>query len=204
MPSPDARTLSRSDLDPDPKRQLARWREDAATAFDPLVDTVALATATADGRPSARFVLVKDARGGLTFFTGYESRKAAELSANPHAALVFYWHTLGRQARIEGRVARASPEESDAYFDTRPSGARFSAAGSRQGEVVTSRVELEARVAALRRRFPDEDPPRPPDWGGYVLDAYAYEFWQHRDDRLHDRFRYRLVDGSWLVERLAP
>jgi pyridoxamine 5'-phosphate oxidase len=200
-----AQTLSRSNLDPDPMRQLARWRADAAAAFDPLLDAVALATATPDGHPSARFVLLKEAPGGrLAFFTDYESRKGAELSANPRAALLFYWHTLGRQVRIEGRVTTASPEESDGYFDTRPSGARLSAAASRQGEVVADRAELESRVATLRERFPDGDPPRPSHWGGYVLEADAYEFWQHRDDRLHDRFRYRLADGSWIVERLAP
>jgi pyridoxamine 5'-phosphate oxidase len=186
-------------------RQLAQWRADAIAASDPLVEAVALATSTPDGRPSARFVLLKESRSGaLAFFSGYESRKASELSANPRAALLFYWHTLGRQARIEGRVSTMPPDESDAYFDSRPPGARFSAAASMQGEVVSSRAELEARVAALRERFPGEDPPRPPHWGGYVLEPEAFEFWQHRDDRLHDRFRYRIADGAWVVERLAP
>jgi pyridoxamine 5'-phosphate oxidase len=150
-------------------------------------------------------VLVKqiDERG-LTFFTGYESRKGLELAANPYAALCFYWDALGRQVRVEGIVAAIAAADSDAYFRTRPYGARLSAAAARQGEVVASREELEARVAALRTRHAEDELPRPAHWGGYALRPEEYEFWQHRDDRLHDRFRYRSSDSGWVVERLAP
>jgi pyridoxamine 5'-phosphate oxidase len=202
---PTSRPLHSGDLDPDPARQLERWRAEAEAAGEPVVEAAALATATPDGRPSVRMVLVKSAdAGGLTFFSGYESRKGDELDANPRAALCFYWQRRGRQVRIEGAVERLPAAESDGYFATRPPGARFSAAASRQGEVVGGREELEARVDELRSRHPDEDVPRPTHWGGYRLVPDAYEFWQHRDDRLHDRFRYRHDGGRWVAERLAP
>lgn len=149
-------------------------------------------------------VLVKSAdEGGFTFFSGYESRKGRELADNPRAALCFYWHELGRQVRVEGWVERVSAEESDAYFAARPHGAQLSAAASRQSEVVGSREDLEAAVERLRTRYPD-DMPRPAHWGGYRLVPETYEFWQHRQDRLHDRFRYQSRDGAWVVERLSP
>jgi pyridoxamine 5'-phosphate oxidase len=164
-----------------------------------------LATAGPDGRPSLRMVLLKSAdEHGFTFFSGYQGRKGAELDANPHAALCFYWHKLGRQVRVEGTAARVAPPESDAYFATRPPGARLSAAASRQGEVVTNRAVLEARVAEIRSRYPAGNPPRPDHWGGYVLSPGMYEFWQHREDRLHDRFRYRRKGRTWIVDRLTP
>ena len=145
-------------------------------------------------------VLLKDADGrGLSFFTNYESRKGVELAENPRAALVIYWHVLGRQVRVEGTVERLPAAESDAYFESRPSGSRRSAAVSPQSAVIGSREELERAAAAL-----GDDVPRPPGWGGYLLVPSLWEFWQHRVDRLHDRFRYRRGEDGWVVERLAP
>jgi pyridoxamine 5'-phosphate oxidase len=194
--------LRRSDLDPDPLRQLERWRYAAAEAG---IDTslVVLATATAGGQPAARMVLVKGFDDGVfRFFTSYESRKAIELAENPRGALLFHWP--GRQVRIEGTVARLPAAESDAYFDTRPPGSRLSAAVSPQSRPVESRAGLEEAVERLRRQYPDGAVPRPPSWGGYRLDPHAYEFWQHDQHRMHDRFRYTSADGGWAVERLGP
>ena len=194
--------LRRSDLDPDPLAQFAAWFRAAGEAGVPVPEAMALATATADGAPSARMVLLKgfDERG-LVFFTSYGSRKGRELAANPRAALLFHWQPLGRQVRVEGAVSQVPAEESDAYFGSRPLGSRLSAIASDQSEPVAERAELEARVAALEG---DAEPPRPDDWGGYVLEPIAYEFWQHRDDRLHDRFRYEREAGGWRIERLQP
>jgi pyridoxamine 5'-phosphate oxidase len=196
--------LERADLDPDPVRQLARWLAEARAAGSGLAEAAALATASADGVPSVRMVLLKDATDhGLTFYTGYESRKGRELADNPHAALLLYWHELGRQARAEGSVERLSPEESDAYFRSRPLGSRLSAAVSPQSEVIESREVLERAAAELGERV-GEEVPRPESWGGYRLRPESWEFWQHRADRLHDRFRYRPEGGGWIIERLAP
>jgi pyridoxamine 5'-phosphate oxidase len=194
--------LRRSDLDPDPLRQLDRWRSAAAEAG---VDTsiVVLATAAAGGQPAARTVLVKGLDEGVfRFFTNYESRKAIELAENPLAALLFHWP--GRQVRIEGTVARLPADESDAYFDARPPGSRLSAAASPQSRPVESRAGLEAAVERLRERYPDGAVPRPENWGGYRLDPQVYEFWQHDRHRMHDRFRYTGADGGWAVSRLGP
>lgn len=140
---------------------------------------------------------------GFVFFTNYRSRKGRELAENPHAALLFHWAPLGRQVRVEGRVTRVLREESREYFETRAPGSRLSAAVSPQSEVVPSREELEQAVAALRARV-GSDVPLPADWGGYRVSPTSWEFWEHRDDRLHDRFRYRRGRGRWIVERLAP
>jgi pyridoxamine 5'-phosphate oxidase len=200
-----ARPFRQSDLDPDPLRQFGAWFDEARAAGIELTEASALATATRDGRPSVRMVLMKGFdEGGFVFYSGYESRKGRELAANPYAALCFYWHLLGRQVRIEGAVERVAEEESAAYFESRPLGSRLSATVSRQSEVVGSREELESAVEQLRARHGDEAIPLPSDWGGFRLAANLYEFWQHRDDRLHDRFRYRPVEGGWLIERLAP
>ncbi len=198
------RPLDLRDLDPDPIVQLRRWLAEARAAGSDLAEAAALATATRDGAPSARMVLLKDAApAGLAFYTGYESRKGLELAENPRAALVLYWHEPGRQVRVEGAVERLSPEESDAYFDSRPLGSRLSAAVSPQSRVVASREQLEAAAAELGRQS-GESVPRPETWGGYRLVPVEWEFWQHRLDRLHDRFRYRQVGGDWKIERLAP
>ncbi len=198
------RPLGQEDLDPDPVRQLQRWLADARSVGIELPEAAALATASADGAPSVRMVLVKQVRAeGLAFYTGYGSRKGRELAENPRAALVLYWHELGRQARVEGAVERVSEAESDAYFRSRPVGSRLSAAVSPQSEVVESREQLERAVAELGARA-GESVPRPESWGGFRLRPVEWEFWQHRLDRLHDRFRYRPGAGGWIVERLAP
>jgi pyridoxamine 5'-phosphate oxidase len=198
------RPLERTDLDVDPLRQLRAWLDEARAAGIELAEAMTLATASRDGVPSARMVLLKDAdERGLSFYSGYESRKGRDLDANPRAALVLYWHALGRQVRVEGTVERVPASESDAYFATRPPGSRLSAAASRQSEVVESRDELERAVEKLRARV-GEDVPRPPSWGGYRVRPELWEFWQHREDRLHDRFRYLRDADGWRIERLAP
>ena len=166
---------------------------------------MALATATPDGAPSVRMVLLKG-RGpdGFTFYTGYESRKGGELDANPRAALLFYWDPLGRQVRIEGKVGRVSPEETARYFGSRPRASRIAALASRQSTVLADRAELDARVAELERELEGRDVPVPPAWGGFRLAPATYEFWQHRENRLHDRFRYSRDGDGWTIERLSP
>ena len=198
--------LSETDLDPNPFRQFQVWFEQALAAGLPEPNAMTLATATPDGRPSARMVLIKGAdERGFVFFSNYESRKGRELDANPYAALVFYWAELERQIRIEGRVERVSPQESDAYFQSRPAGSRLGAWASRQSAVIAGRAELEGRLADLAAQHPGGDVPRPPHWGGYRVVPESIKFWQGRPSRLHDRLRYRLrEDGTWLVERLSP
>lgn len=169
-----------------------------------MPEAAALATATRDGRPSLRMVLVKafDERG-FSFHTNYGSRKGRELEQNPVAALLFHWHGLGRQVRVEGGVERGGGEDSDAYFRTRPLGGRLGAWASPQSEVIAGRAELDARLEDAHARFAD-DPPRPPFWGALLVRAETYEFWQHHEDRLHDRFRYRKEGERWAIDRLAP
>jgi pyridoxamine 5'-phosphate oxidase len=197
------RPLDEAELDPDPLRQFAAWFEEAGAAGMRAPEAMALATAAADGRPSVRMVLMKgfDERG-FVFFTGYESRKGAELAVNPRAALLFHWDPLGRQVRIEGPVERVSEAESDAYFASRPRGAQISASVSLQSRVVESRAALEALAAELEAR--GEALPRPPAWGGFRVAPETYEFWQHRANRLHDRLRYSSDGKAWKLERLAP
>jgi pyridoxamine 5'-phosphate oxidase len=198
--------LAESDLKPDPFGQFQDWYDVALAAQLHLADAMTLATATPDGRPSARMVLLRGAdERGFVFFTNYESRKAVELAANPYAALVFHWKELERQVRIEGTVTVVSAAESDDYFQTRPAGSRISASVSPQSRVVSSREELERRSEELWKKHPQADVPRPSFWGGYRVIPTVIEFWQGRPNRLHDRFRYsRLADGDWRIERLAP
>jgi pyridoxamine 5'-phosphate oxidase len=198
MTDPRARPFPRSELDDDPLRQFEKWRAEAGS------DAVALATATPDGAPSVRMVLLKNAdAGGFTFHTNYKSRKGRELESNPRAALLFYWHELGRQVRVEGSIERVGRDESETYFRTRPRGAQLAALASAQSEPVESREVLDARFAELERRHPDEVP-LPDAWGGYRLVPETYEFWQHRENRLHDRFRYSREGEGWTIERLSP
>jgi pyridoxamine 5'-phosphate oxidase len=196
--------LRRADLDPDPLRQFARWFDDAAATVG-VPEAMALATAGAEGAPSVRMVLMKrfDERG-LVFHTHYSSRKGRELAANPRAALLFHWSPQGRQVRVEGSVERLAPEESDAYFATRPPGAQIGAHASRQSEVLSGREELELRVAEVEQELARADLERPEWWGGFRVVPDAWEFWQHRDSRLHDRFRYTQRGDAWVIERLFP
>ncbi len=197
--------LIEADADASPFVQFRAWLADAIAAGVPEPNAMTLATCTADGLPSARVVLLKgfDERGAV-FFTNDHSRKGAELLNNPRAALVFFWPDLERQIRVEGTVEKAAPEEGDEYFQTRPRNSRLGAWASEQSAVIAGRAELEARHRELELRFPDEDVPRPPHWGGYRVTPSVFEFWQGRPSRLHDRLRYRLDGGQWIVERLSP
>ena len=191
--------LLETGAEPDPLRQFHKWFEEARAAGVRIPEAAALATAGPDGAPSVRMVLVKEAgEAGFLFYSGYESRKGRELAANPRAALLFHWDPLGRQVRVEGAVARISPADSDAYFATRPPGARAAARASRQSERIGSREELEEAAHDAG------DVGRPAHWGGYRLEPDGYEFWQHRDDRLHDRLLYERAGAGWRIVRLAP
>jgi pyridoxamine 5'-phosphate oxidase len=197
--------LNEATVEHDPIAQFAQWYDEACAVERPLPHAMALATATRSGNPSLRMVLLKSFDpSGFVFFTNYGSRKGRELVKNDRASLLFYWGTLERQVRIDGRIAKVSKRESDEYFGTRPRGSQLSAWASPQSEVVTERADLESRYAAAAEKYPDQVQ-RPPYWGGYRLVPAAIEFWQGREDRLHDRVRYRrLRGGRWRIERLAP
>ena len=190
----------------DPLALFDEWLGSALQSGIREPNAMTLATATPGGLPSARVVLLKgfDTRG-FTFYTNYASRKGQELAANPHAALCFWWGILERQIRIEGGVERLPPEESDAYYQSRPLGSRLGAHVSAQSSVIAGRDVLEARLAELEAQYADESPPRPDDWGGYLVVPATIEFWQGGPHRLHDRLRYtRQAGGDWLLERLSP
>jgi pyridoxamine 5'-phosphate oxidase len=198
-------SLGPEDLDADPLRQFRSWYTEAEAAGVAMPDAMALATATADGSPSVRMVLLKRAdEAGFGFHTHYESRKGLELAANPRAALLFHWQPLGRQVRVEGAVERSSGEESEAYFRTRPLGSRLAAWASPQSRPLADRAELERLYEEARARYAGGEVPLPPHWGGLRLAPDAYEFWQHGEDRLHDRVRYTRDGTGWRRERLAP
>jgi pyridoxamine 5'-phosphate oxidase len=205
-PEPEfAHPLRESDADPDPFGQFARWYTDAQEADLHAPEAAVVATATRDGAPSARMVLVKEhGPNGFVFYTNFGSRKAAELGTNPRAALLFHWDGLGRQVRIEGAVTRLSAEESAPYIRSRPRASQISALASPQSQVIASREQLEERVAELGARFAQGDPPLPESWGGFRLRPERFEFWQHREDRLHDRLLYTGAGEGWQLERLAP
>jgi len=188
-----------------PLDRVREWVDEAFAAGIADADTMALATASADGRPSVRFVLLKGIdEHGIRFFTNYRSRKGRELAANPRAAVTVHWQPLHRAVRMEGTVEQLTPEESDAYFASRPRGAQLGAIASDQGSPIGDHAELEHRLHELEQRFPDEVP-RPGHWGGYRLRPEVIEFWQGRANRLHDREHFLLQpDGSWRSERLSP
>jgi pyridoxamine 5'-phosphate oxidase len=221
--------LRRADLEADPIVQFGKWFDQAAGArasgrlrkfcirlykslllvggMEPMdANAMTLATTDDQGRPSARVVLLKGVdQRGFVFYTNYESRKGRELERNPQAALVFYWSDLERQICVAGSVARVSVEESDAYFNSRPRGSRIAAWASQQSEPVQDRAALEDRWRQFETKYPGQDVPRPPHWGGYLLKPDRLEFWQGRPNRLHDRFRYtRQPDGGWKIDRLSP
>jgi pyridoxamine 5'-phosphate oxidase len=192
------------DLHPDPIAQFRIWIVEAA-ASSSRPDAMTLATATADGRPSARIVLLRGAdERGFVFFTNRDSRKAGELSQNPWAALVFHWYELGRQVRVEGRVEEVAREESDAYWQTRPRASRIAASASPQSRPIGDRAELDRLYSGVAAKLGERDVPLPSFWGGYRVVPAVVEFWLHHDDRLHDRVRYVRDGSGWRRERLAP
>ncbi|MFI0417579.1 pyridoxamine 5'-phosphate oxidase [Spongiactinospora sp. 9N601] len=196
--------LLEADLAAEPVAQFATWFSDALDSGLPEPNAMVLATASAGGRPSARTVLLKGySTQGFVFYTNYESRKGRDLAENARACLLFPWHPIRRQVRVEGSVVRLSREETAAYFHSRPYGSRIGAWASRQSAVVASREDLDARYEELAARWP-EDPPVPDFWGGFRVVPQEVEFWQGQTDRMHDRLRYRRSGGGWVLERLAP
>ncbi len=201
----ESHSLSRKDMDSDPLVEFGRWLQRARDLE--LLDATAmtLATANAQGRPSARVVLLKHVdRDGFCWYTDSRSQKGRELAENPQAALLFHWRDLSRQVRIHGNVTRLPDADADKYFQMRPEGSRFSAAASNQSAEVESRSKLEDEVLRLRAAYPDGDVPRPGSWIGYQLVPEYFEFWQGRDNRLHDRIAYERASGSWVMKRLSP
>lgn len=201
-----ARGLHRRDLDPDPVKQFANWFTASIEAGIRDVNAMSLATATPDGRPSVRTVLLKGFdQDGFVFFTNYESEKGRQLESNSYAALAFYWIELDRQIRISGPAEKTSREESERYFHSRPVASQLGAWASHQSKVIDARRVLDARLAQMTERFAGKPISLPPHWGGYRVKPETMEFWQGRANRMHDRFRYiRQLDGSWMIDRLAP
>jgi pyridoxamine 5'-phosphate oxidase len=201
---PDDAILDEWTVDPDPLAQFGRWYARAGQVVG-APEAMALATADAAGRPSARMVLLKSwGADGFVFYTNYDGRKSHDLEANPEAALLFYWEAIGRQVRIEGHASRTTDEESDAYFATRDVGSRIGAYASHQSRPIGSRSELDSAMERWTATFGQDDVPRPTWWGGWRITPRSYEFWQQGTNRLHDRVRYESADGGWMVQRLQP
>ncbi|HEV7745828.1 MAG TPA: pyridoxamine 5'-phosphate oxidase [Pyrinomonadaceae bacterium] len=199
-------SIDEQTVDRDPLPLFQRWLHEARAVGINLAEAMTLATATPEGKPSARLVLLKQAdEQGFVFFTNYNSMKARELDSNPQAALVFYWPQLERQVRIEGKVERTSAAESDAYFKTRPRESQIGALASPQSEVIASRAALQERADLIEKSYEGREVDRPQNWGGYRMHPERIEFWKGRPGRLHDRINYdRQADGGWAVKRLAP
>ena len=189
----------------DPIDQFKIWFDEASTVKINEPNAAVIATAGTNGIPSARMILVKSfSKDGFTFFSNYESKKGQQLSKNPYAALVYYWPELERQVRIDGKVEKLSPADSDKYFETRPIGSRLGAWASPQSQVIVDREWLEKKHKEIRQQFRYGEVLRPSSWGGYILRHYAIEFWQGRQNRLHDRIEYYMEEGNWKIRRLAP
>jgi pyridoxamine 5'-phosphate oxidase len=198
-------SLNESDVELNPLNQFTAWFQEASAAQLPEPNAMVLATSTPDGKPSARVVLLKEYDDrGFVFYTNYEGRKSSELLQNPFAALLFHWGELERQIRIEGPVEKTSRRESEEYFKTRPVESRLGAWASKQSSVIPGRSDLEQKVADLKNRYASREIPLPPFWGGFRVKPQVYEFWQGRENRLHDRIRYTLQGGVWVIERLSP
>ena len=198
-------SLHEAEVFANPFDQFGKWWQQAIDSQAEEVNAMTLATATPDGKPSARIVLLKDySEAGFVFFTNYNSDKGREMAANPHVALVFFWKELERQVRIEGIAAKVPEADSDAYFASRPQGSRLGAWASPQSSVISGREVLEQNIATLSATYADGFIPRPPHWGGYIVKPELIEFWQGRSSRLHDRLEYRLHNNIWTMVRLAP
>lgn len=198
-------SLGENDVATTPVEQFSKWWTDAINSNIDEVNAMTLATVNAQGHPSARIVLLKGFdENGFVFFTNYNSHKGSDMEVNPFASLVFFWKELERQVRVEGRVSKVSPEESDAYFNSRPEGSRIGAWASPQSSVISSRELIEENVKELEQRFANTTIERPPHWGGYIVKPEIVEFWQGRPSRLHDRIRYSRTGEDWKIERLAP
>lgn len=199
------KTLNEADVFADPMQQFEKWWQEAIESKIEEVNAMTLATSTAEGKPSARIVLLKGIeRNGFVFFTNYHSNKGNQIEENPFVSLVFFWKELERQIRVEGSIRKVAAAESDAYFSSRPEGSRIGAWASPQSRVIASREVIEENVTELGKSFANKEIDRPPHWGGYIVIPNLFEFWQGRNSRLHDRIQYTYKDAAWKIERLAP